>query len=85
MWYRHDLAYATDPGMPKNPHAVPVSPADDNETFAAVSRELQRIGATFFATEGEEIAQPQPDQPAQAHWFEVPVQGSLPETVSFIP
>lgn len=85
MWYRHDLAYATDPTMPKNPHAVPVSPADDNETFAAVSRELQRIGATFFATEGEEIAQPQPAQPAQAHWFEVPVQGSLPETISFIP
>ncbi len=80
MWYRHDLAFATDPTMPKNPHPVPVSPADTNATFAAVSREFQRVAATFFATDGTVIAQPQP-----AQWFELPIQGPLPETISFIP
>jgi hypothetical protein len=80
MWYRHDVAFETDGEMPKNPHPVPVSPANTNATFAAVSREFQRVAATFFATDGTVIAQPQPPQ-----WFELPIRGPLPETISFIP
>lgn len=64
---------------------MPVSPADPNATFAAVSREFQRVAATFFATDGTVIAQPLPAPPARSEWFELPIQGPLPETVSFIP
>jgi hypothetical protein len=80
MWYRHDLAFQVDGEMPKNPHPVPGSPAHANATFGAVSREFQRVAATFFATDGAVIEAPQPSE-----WFELPIQRPLPETVSFIP
>lgn len=80
MWYRHDRAYAADTTMPKNPHPVPGSPANGNATFRAVSREFQRVAATFFATDGAELPQPQP-----AELFELPLRGPVPEAVSFIP
>jgi hypothetical protein len=82
MWYRHDVAFAEDGGMPKNPHAVPVSPADGNATFAAVSRELQRVAATFFASDGADIP---PLRPDLAHLFELPLLDPPPETVRFVP
>lgn len=85
MWYRHDLAFAQAPQdptfpFPKNPHPVPVSPVDPNLTFREVSREFQRQAAAFLASDGTLITQPQP-----AEWFEVPIQGALPETMNYIP
>jgi hypothetical protein len=47
---------------------------------AAVSRGAQRQMGTFFASNGQEIATPEPGQ-----LFEVPIAQPLPEVLSFIP
>jgi hypothetical protein len=77
-FYRHDLAYADDPQLPKNPHNVLRS--IDNAAFRPISLEVQRQIATFFASDGTEIIHPEP-----ARYFEVPIQGPLPEALNFIP
>jgi hypothetical protein len=79
IYYRHDLAYAEDPTIPKNPHDVGISPTSSNATYRAVSRGLQDAISTFFTSDGQVIAQPVP-----ARFFEVPVGGSLPETLNYI-
>jgi hypothetical protein len=77
--YRHDLAYAADSTVPKNRHDVLISPTSSSPTFRAVSRGLQDAVGNFFITDGQSIAQPEP-----AQFFEVPVNGSLPETLNYI-
>jgi hypothetical protein len=77
--YRHDLAYAEDPTIPKNPHEVCVSPNSGNATFRAVSRGLQDSIGIFFVSDGQLIARPEP-----ARFFEVPIAGSLPENLNYI-
>jgi hypothetical protein len=77
--YRHDLAYAEDPTIPKNPHDIGISPTSGNATFRAISRSVQDAIATFFASDGQLIAHPEP-----LRVFEVPVAGPLPETLNYI-
>ena len=77
-YYRHDLAFAADPSLARNPHQffqnVHV------QANRAITRALQEQAAAFLASDGERISQPSP-----VSYFEVPVRGRLPETLSFIP
>ena len=77
--YRHDLAYAEDPTVQKNPHEVIVSPLSPNLTFRAVSRGIQNAIARFFASDGQVVAHPEP-----ARFFEQPFVGPLLEVLGYI-
>jgi hypothetical protein len=77
--YRHDLAFAIDPTVPKNPHTAPVSATSANALFRSVARGLQAQMATFFASGGTIAVTPSPEG-----LFEVPAQGLLPENLNYI-
>jgi virulence factor lipase-like protein len=77
--YRHDLAYAEDPTVPKNPHDVCISPLSPNLTFRAVSRGIQDAIAIFLSSDGQMIAQPNP-----MRFFEVPFSGPYLEELNYI-
>jgi hypothetical protein len=79
-YYRHDLAYAGDPTMPKDPHAFYLLTADPNGNVRDVARGYQEQIATFFESNGKTIIHPEP-----ARFFEVPIQGPLPEELNWIP
>jgi hypothetical protein len=78
-FYRNDLAYVDHPEVPKNPHQI-MSNIFTNLATTAIALEAQRQIATFFASNGTEIIQPEPKQ-----YFEVPIQGPLPEDLNWIP
>lgn len=78
MFYRHDLAFAANPALPKNPHQFMT--LINNAAFAPISAEVEHQAARFLATGGAEITQPLP-----ASYFEMPIPLPLPETLSFIP
>jgi hypothetical protein len=78
-FYRHDLAFAEYPNLPRNPHPfLSLSQAPFRETGIALGAQEQ-IGA-FFASDGKMIIHPEP-----ARFFEVPIQGPLPEDLNYIP
>jgi hypothetical protein len=77
--YRHDLAFAAHPTIPKNPHLFAGQPTSPNATVRAIALGAQQQMAEFFASFGSIIVHPSP-----AQWFE-PVNGDLPETLGFIP
>jgi hypothetical protein len=52
----------------------------DLTNFGAIALGAQEQIATFFASDGMDIIQPKP-----AKYFEVPIQGPLPEDLNFIP
>jgi Bacterial Ig-like domain len=79
LYYRHDLAFAQDPGVPANPHGFFFFPMHPNPTFRAVVRGGQDQVARFFESDGTITIHPDP-----ANLFEVPIQGPLPETLSFV-
>ena len=75
-FYRHDLAFAENPGLPKNPHGfMPLI-----GTYGAIARGAQEQIAVFFASDGTVIIHPEP-----ARFFEVPITSPLPEDLNFIP
>ncbi|PYS98018.1 MAG: hypothetical protein DMF63_18375 [Acidobacteria bacterium] len=76
--YRHDLAYAELPGLPKDPHLFTVGTG--MVPFRPIALEAQRQSAIFFASNGTNIIQPSP-----ARYFEVPIQTTLPESLDYIP
>jgi hypothetical protein len=51
-----------------------------NADWRDIALGAQEQIATFFATDGTEIIHPEP-----ARFFEVPIQGPLPEDLNFIP
>jgi hypothetical protein len=76
-YYRHDLAYADNPMLAKNPHQFFLNlnvVANRSITLA-----LQQQAATFLAYDGERM-----DQPVPMLYFEAPIQGPLPETLNYI-
>jgi hypothetical protein len=79
-YYRHDLAFAEDPTVPRNPHGVLVNITSTNPLVAEIARGYQVQVARFFASDGQEIIHPEP-----ARFFEVPIQGLLPEDLDYIP
>jgi dienelactone hydrolase len=79
-FYRNDLAFAEDQGVPKDPHAFMVRIDSSDPLVAAIAAGAQTQIATFFESDGAEIIQPEP-----ARFFEVPIAGALPEDLNFIP
>ncbi|MGQ4601406.1 Ig-like domain-containing protein [Nocardia sp. R6R-6] len=85
-FYRHDLAVARNPGLPKDPHDFL------NQTLGStagglpggaqgsIARAAQQQIADFLASDGQIITDP--DGPDTL--FEVPIPLPLPETTSFI-
>jgi len=78
--YRHDLAFAEDPTILKNPHSVAVLPTHPNTLFRSIARGLQDQIGIFFASHGAVVIHPEPSR-----FFEVPVAGPLPEDLNYIP
>ena len=77
--YRHDLAFAVDPTIPKNPHLFAGQPTSPNATVRSISLGAQQQMAMFYASHGATVIHPAPEQ-----FFEVPIAGLLPEVLSFI-
>jgi hypothetical protein len=77
--YRHDLAYAEDATLPRNPHDVCISPLSPNPTFRTVSRGLQNAIARFFTSDGQVVAHPEP-----ARFFEQPFVGPFLEVLNYV-
>ena len=78
-YFRNDIAFAANPAVPKNPHTFLTRitvPA-----VAAVAFGAQQQIATFFASDGTAIIDPDGAAPL----FEVPIAGPLPEDLSYIP
>jgi hypothetical protein len=79
-YYRNDLAFAEDPAVPKDPHGYIANITSANPLVAAIARGAQDQIAAFFASDGKEVIHPEPKR-----FFEVPLQGPLPEDLNFIP
>jgi hypothetical protein len=79
VFYRHDLAYAAFPTLPKNPHTFLSNIATAAAAPFAVGAQTQM--AVFFATGGASVIDPDGAGPI----FEVPIVPPLPETLSFVP
>ena len=84
-YYRHDLAFATNPTLPTNPHSFMLTFA--TPSTADIARTAQRQIAIFFASDGLEVIDPDgPEQPdGTGRLFEVPIVPPLPEELNFIP
>jgi len=78
LYYRHDLARAEVPSLPMNAHMFMVS--TNVAAFRDIALGAQAQIARFFASEGMTIIHPDP-----ARFFEVPIQGPLPEALNYIP
>ena len=78
LYYRHDLARAEIPSLPVNAHMFMVSIGV--VSFRDIALGAQAQIATFFASDGETLMHPEP-----ARFFEVPIQGPLPEELNYIP
>jgi hypothetical protein len=76
-FYRHDLAFAEDPRLDRNPHQFLIRVDVPAERPIALAYQGQI--ATFFASDGQVIMQPEP-----ARFFEVPILLPLPETLNYI-
>jgi hypothetical protein len=77
-FYRHDLAYALDPTLPKDPHAFLTSV---NPALLPIGLQAVQQIAVFLGTNGTITIDPD----GAGTLFEVPVALPLPETTSFIP
>jgi hypothetical protein len=77
-FYRHDLAFAENPLVGKNPHGFIYGIGMAATKDIAVGA-LAQI-AEFFASDGTTIIHPDP-----ARFFEVPVVLPLPEDLNYIP
>jgi hypothetical protein len=73
--YRHDLAYADNPALPKPAHGFMANPAG----FGAISSGAQEQIAVFLASDGTVRIHPEPQK-----YFEVPVIPPLPENLGFV-
>jgi len=79
MYYRHDLAYAERPTLPKNPHGFMIAIGAAGG-FLEIGLPVQRQIASFFASDGNIVIQPEP-----ARYFEMPIMSPLPESLNYIP
>jgi hypothetical protein len=76
-YYRHDLAFAERPSLPKNGHTFLTGIG--NPAWRDIALGAQEQIATFFETDGQLVIHPEP-----ARFFETPLQGFLPEGLNFI-
>jgi hypothetical protein len=80
-YQRQDLLFAADPTQPKNPHSYVLGAQTGLLQIRQYGRGLQEQYATFFASDGATIVDPDGD----AVIFETPIQGPLPETPNILP
>jgi hypothetical protein len=80
-YYRHDVAYAENPALPKSAHGFTFGFAGggtganlDAPGVAAIALAAQEQMATFLASDGALIIQPQP-----VRYFESPIKLRLPD------
>ncbi|MEZ5646906.1 MAG: hypothetical protein R3E94_04440 [Burkholderiaceae bacterium] len=78
-YYRHDLAYANDTTLPRNPHTFLTNIALLPAIPYAIGAQMQM--AVFFASDGTLTFDPDAGGP----FFEVPLSGALPEGLNFLP
>ena len=78
-YFRNDLAFAANPATPKNPHTFLTR--INVASVAALAIGAQQQIAAFFASDGTLTIDPDGAGP----FFETPIVGALPETLSFIP
>ncbi len=80
-FYRHDLAYAEEPRMPKDPHTfLGGINRPDIPLWYEIALGAREQVAVFFESDGTQIIHPEP-----ARFFEVPVHLPLPEDLNYIP
>lgn len=77
--YRHDLAFAEDSTIPRNPHFFITSPTSPNALVRSIAQGVQRQIGAFFASDGTVVVHPEP-----ARFFEVPFVGPLPEGLNYV-
>src|SRR5262249_44001276 len=77
-FYRHDLAFAEDPTLDRSPHQFLIRVVD-NPGERRIALAYQSQIAAFFASDGQEVIHPEP-----ARFFEVPIEGPLPEGLNYI-
>jgi hypothetical protein len=77
-FYRHDLAVAENPMLPRNPHPFIIN--INVAAFREVALGAQQQIALFFASDGNIVIHPEP-----ARFVEVPIVLPLPEDLSYIP
>jgi hypothetical protein len=75
-YYRHDLALAESPLLPRNPHGFALLPP----VFGAIAQGAQGQIVEFFASDGAVTIHPEPSR-----FFETPIEGPLPEGLNVIP
>jgi hypothetical protein len=78
--YRHDLAFAANPALPKDAHAFLTS-GIVTSGWTDIVLKAQRQIAVFLASDGATIIDPDGD----GALYEVPIPLPLPETLDFIP
>jgi dienelactone hydrolase len=79
-FYRNDLAFAEDAGVPKDPHTFAFRLDSVDPLIPSISRGVQDQMAAFFASDGRRVIQPQPSR-----FFETPIAQRLPDSLNFIP
>jgi hypothetical protein len=77
--YRNDLAFQANPAVPRNPHGFLTSVA--NPAIASFALAAQAQIATFFASDGDTVIDPDGAGPI----FETPMVGPPPEDLAFLP
>jgi len=77
-YFRNDLAFAENPGVPKNPHLL--IRLITSPSVGTMARGIQEQIAVFLASDGNLTIHPEPNR-----FFEVPIAGPLPEDLNFIP
>lgn len=80
VFYRHDLVYAANPAVSKNPHTFLTNIAGGAPVAQFAVGAQQQI-AVFFATNGATVIDPDAEGPV----FEVPTNPPLTESLNFIP
>jgi hypothetical protein len=78
LYYRHDLAFAQDPTILKNPHMILFQSTSPNALVRAIARGMQDQMAEYHASGGTVMNSPEP-----AELWEVPM-GERPDSLNFI-
>ncbi|MCI0465075.1 MAG: hypothetical protein L0Z62_49775, partial [Gemmataceae bacterium] len=78
-FYRHDLAFAEDRTVPKNPHNFLFPGSTTSPLAMTIALGTLEQVATFLGSDGRVVLHPEP-----ARFFETPIRGPLPEDFGFI-
>jgi len=79
-FYRTDLAVSEDSTVLRSPHLFMTQILNQHPLVSKTARGAQEQIAIFLASDGTAVIHPEP-----ARFFEVPIQGPLPERLNFIP